>query len=73
MSEFFQAAWRKEVRMRALKVAAVVGTMLVAINHGDALLANAMTQGNWLKVLLTFCVPYFVSWYSAVKANSSNT
>ena len=64
--------FQRDIHLRAFKVAALVGCILAAINHGDALLANAMTPGNWLKVLLTFCVPYCVSWYSAVKANSSN-
>ena len=64
--------FQREVHLRAFKLAAFVGCILAAINHGDALLANTMTPGNWLKVLLTFCVPYCVSWYSAIKANSSN-
>ena len=68
-------AWslfQREVHLRAFKLAAFVGCILAAINHGDALPANTMTPRNWLKVLLTFCVPYCVSWYSAIKADSSN-
>ncbi len=70
MSEFFQAAWRKEVRMRALKVAAVVGTMLVAINQGDAILAATIQASQWVQIALTYCVPYCVSTYSSVKASA---
>ena len=47
---------------RALKVSAIVGTALVAINQGDLILA-----GHWpplWKLLLTYLVPYSVSSYS---------
>ena len=61
---------RRETHLRALKIALVVGTILAAINHGDAILEASMTTTAWVKVLLTFCVPYGVSWYSAVQAES---
>ena len=60
--------FRREPHLRALKIALVVGTILAAINHGDAILEASMTATAWVKVLLTFCVPYGVSWYSAVQA-----
>ena len=60
--------FRRENHLRALKIALVVGTILAAINHGDAILEASMTTTAWVKVLLTFCVPYGVSWYSAVQA-----
>ena len=59
--------FRRETHLRALKIALVVGTILAAINHGDAILEASMTTTAWVKVLLTFCVPYGVSWYSAVR------
>lgn len=43
--------------MRALAVAAVVGTVLNLINQGDALLAG--------RAALTYCVPYLVASYGA--------
>ena len=49
---------------RALLVAAVVGTVLNLINQGDALLGAGSI--NWLKVALTYIVPYCVSTYGAV-------
>lgn len=59
--------WRclfaRSVVVRGLKVAAVIGTLLVAINQGDRIWA-----GDWpplWKLLLTFFVPYVVSTYSA--------
>jgi hypothetical protein len=49
---------------RSVKVAMVVGSLLNIINQGDAVLtAHAI---NWLKLMLTFLVPYGVSTYAAV-------
>ena len=62
--------FRREIHLRALKIALVVGTVLAVINHGDAILGATMTTNAWVKVLLTFCVPYGVSWYLAVKAET---
>ena len=62
--------FRRDIHLRALKIAFVVGTILAAINHGDAILGASMTTTAWVKVLLTFCVPYGMSWYSAVKAEN---
>ena len=64
------SVFRLATHLRALKIALVVGTILAAINHGDAILGASMTTTAWAKVLMTFCVPYGVSWYSAVKAES---
>jgi hypothetical protein len=52
------------VPRRSLYVALVVGTVLNLINQGDALLA--MAPINWLKLALTYCVPYAVCTYGAV-------
>lgn len=49
---------------RAGQVALVVGTLLVLINQYEALLGHASI--NWLKFLLTYCVPYLVSTYTSV-------
>lgn len=49
---------------RALKLAAIVGTLLVIINQWEALLGQA--QLSLPKVVLTFLVPYLVSTYTSV-------
>jgi hypothetical protein len=49
---------------RSLYVALVVGTLLNLINQGDAILGSAPV--NWLKVGLTYLVPYVVCTYGAV-------
>ena len=49
---------------KAALTALVVGTILTAINHGDAILMGETPP--WAKVLLTYCVPYCVtSWGAA--------
>jgi hypothetical protein len=52
------------VPRRSLYVALIVGTVLNLINQGDALLGLASI--NWLKLILTYCVPYVVCTYGAV-------
>lgn len=49
---------------RAAITALVVGTILTAINHGDAIFAGAAPP--WFKVALTYCVPYCVATWGAV-------
>ncbi|NEP17413.1 MAG: hypothetical protein F6J97_10985 [Leptolyngbya sp. SIO4C1] len=45
----------------ALKVAAIVGTALFAINHGPALVRGKMDKSRWVSAVLTYAVPYLVS------------
>ena len=53
---------------RAALMALIVGHVLAAINHGDRILTGTMTTGDWLKVALTFLVPYTVSTISSILA-----
>jgi len=68
MNKWLAIAFEASVVRRAVKMMAVVGCILALINHGDALLASAMTATAWLKVALTFAVPYCVSTISSVQA-----
>ena len=61
-------ALRADVVRRSLRVALVVGALLVAINHGDHLLSGEVGATGWLKMALTFLVPYGVSTYASVGA-----
>ena len=61
-------AARGSVVRRALGYAVVVGAVLIAINHGDALLRGEVTSERLLKMGLTVIVPYLVSTFSAVAA-----
>ncbi|MFE4105340.1 nitrate/nitrite transporter NrtS [Almyronema epifaneia] len=44
-----------------VKVAAIVGSILLAINHGPALMQNQMTRDRWLSALVTYLIPYGVN------------
>ena len=68
MREWMQLARQPKVVKRALKYAVVVGSVLVAINHGEALLRGDVPLSRLLRILLTVTVPYVVSTASAVSA-----
>jgi hypothetical protein len=61
-------ALRPSVARRALGFAVIVGAVLVAINHGDALVSGEVGPVRWLKMGLTLLVPYVVSTVSSVMA-----
>jgi hypothetical protein len=52
------------IPQRSFYVAVIVGTILNLINQGDALFGPAHI--NWIKIALTYLVPYAVSTYGAV-------
>ena len=64
----FHTAFRKDVFLRAFKMALIVGIILAIINHGDHIFLGTMTLINWTKILITFCVPFCVSTVSSVLA-----
>ena len=66
-----QYAVAEGVPRRSFYVAIVVGTILNLINQGDALFGAA--QINWIKIALTYLVPYAVSTYGAVSYRLSQT
>jgi hypothetical protein len=51
---------------RAARTAAIVGALLIAINHGEKILAGQMTRFSVLQICLTVTVPYLVSTASSV-------
>ena len=61
-------AFSATVRRRALKVALIVGSILLAINHGDALLKGEISLPRLLRMILTVIVPYVVSTVSSTGA-----
>ncbi len=66
MKRFFILARKPEVVVRAIKVALIVGTALTLINQGDRLIAGMAP--NWIKMVLTYLIPYCVSTHGAVTA-----
>lgn len=63
-----QCAVSDGVPRRSFYVALIVGTILNVINQGDAIFGTESI--NWLKVLLTYFVPYAVCTYGAVSAQT---
>lgn len=45
----------------AAPVAAVVGTLLSAVNQGHVLLGGAAGTGTWVRVAVNFLVPFCVA------------
>ncbi|MEM1384863.1 MAG: nitrate/nitrite transporter NrtS [Pseudomonadota bacterium] len=66
MPRWLQLAMRTSILRRSATVGIVVGTVLVAINQGDRLIAGL--PPDWVKALLTYCVPFCVSTYGSVTA-----
>lgn len=68
MSQWLHLVMDRGVRRRAMLYAAVVGAILIAINHGDALLRGDIDETRILKMGLTIIIPYVVSTLSSVGA-----
>ncbi len=68
MAAWLGIALEPAVVRRALAFAVIVGALLIAINHGDAILAGELGAGRLLKMGLTTLVPYVVSTLSSVSA-----
>lgn len=65
---WMRLAFSGPVWRRALKVAVLVGSILVAVNQGGVILQGEFDVICLLKIGLTFMVPYFVSTFSSVAA-----
>lgn len=66
-------AFAPRVVRRALKYAVIVGTILILINHSDAILRGDLPPARLFRMLLTFAVPYTVSTLSSVEAMRCRT
>ena len=51
---------------RSLRVAAVVGTLLLAINQGDIMLSGRWPAALAWKIPLTYLIPFFVATWGAL-------
>ena len=66
---FSELAFGDGTPKKAFLTALVVGTILTIINHGDVILA-----GQWppfIKVFLTYCVPYCVTTWGAITGKNA--
>ena len=59
-----QLAFGDGTTKKAFFSALVVGSILTSINHGDMILSGEYP--SWLKVLLTYFVPYCVTTWGAI-------
>ena len=63
---WLRTALRPGVVRRSLRVALVVGTLLVALNYADRIWRSDIGTLDWVKMILTYLVPYGVSTYASV-------
>jgi hypothetical protein len=68
MNSWLEIARRRDIVQRSLKVASIVGTILALINYWDRLIPYSLDYNAWVKIALTYCVPYCVSTYASVGA-----
>lgn len=66
MNAWLALCFSKPVMRRAALTALIVGCLLVAINHGDALLRGQVDAARAGRIALTIVVPYLVSTVSSV-------
>ena len=66
MTEWLQFAIKPSVVRRALRYALGVGMLLIAINHGDAIVRGDVSLARALRMVLTMMVPYAVSTASSI-------
>ena len=65
MRAWIELCFTKSIIKRASTTALIVGTILVAINHGDAILHGQINPDRLFKIALTVFVPYVVSTVSS--------
>ncbi|MFT5757534.1 MAG: hypothetical protein ACI9LM_002269 [Alteromonadaceae bacterium] len=61
-------AMERKIVKRSLTIAAIVGTILTLINHGDMIISGKVETTHIVKIILTYIVPYAVSTYSSVQS-----
>lgn len=79
VAAWFRLAAHPATVRRAFITALIVGTVLIAINDGPAILSGEVTRQRIIQMCLTVLVPYIVSTVSSVatrrelaKKNSTN-
>lgn len=54
---------------RSLRIAAIIGSVLLVINHGDVLLSGQLHAALLWKIPATFAVPFIVATWSALSSS----
>lgn len=65
---YFRYARQHGIFYHSLKVSAVVGSILMLINHGDKLFDQAIESFDYLKICVTYLVPFIVSTYASINS-----
>jgi hypothetical protein len=68
--EFWESARRPAVRRRCGGIALVVGSLLSAVNQGDAILAGRIDGPVLLKIAANFLIPLVVSNLGAMRSEA---
>src|SRR5262249_13963837 len=63
---WLKSATHPATMRRAGATSLMVGTVLIAINHGHAVIAGQITQERIFQMFLTVIIPYIVSTVSSV-------
>ncbi len=71
LNKWIACATQRHIVIFALKMAAVVGTILMFINHGEEIIFGTLQILDVIQIGLTYMVPYSVATYSSV--NSERT
>jgi hypothetical protein len=66
--DWLRVASTKRVVVRGLKYSVVVGSILIFINHGNAIVDGTVDATRLIQMMLTLLVPYCVSTASSVGA-----
>jgi hypothetical protein len=68
MNRFFAVATERGTVATSARIALFVGSILALINYGDRIfLHHDMRAVDWIKLVVTYCVPYCVATYGAAK------
>ena len=68
MKSFLEIAFERGTMATSAKVALFVGSILALINYGDRIfLRFDMRTADWIKLAVTYCVPYCVATYGAAR------
>jgi hypothetical protein len=66
MKTLFLLLTDRQIVATSAKVALLVGTILALINYGDRIFFRwDMKTLDWVKLAITYCVPYCVATYGA--------
>jgi len=68
MKSFLTVAFERDTMAASAKAALLVGSILALINYGDRIFLHGNMQTmDWIKMAITYFIPYGVATYGAAK------